>query len=188
MNEKSRTTCWSLNKNWYTVKMILQRQLIHSLHACTHTQQHSRTQHWILAQMAPNGLVIKGVMSCLWWRLCVPLPVIHFLSSCPFWRKTERKRERTKESQKEKKCMSGCLSFVPFPTHSQLHICHLNIRMIRENSKIRFAIGYWLFKHLSSKSADLSLCFDASNLNIIAYRCGFYLILCAINFRVIYFE
>lgn len=92
--QKSRTTCFSLN-SWHRseIKKKLQGQQIYSLHACSHTHKHSHTQHWILAKMAPNGLVIKG-----WCHVCdgdcVTLYQWSILASCPDARQKERKNKR----------------------------------------------------------------------------------------------
>lgn len=120
------------------------------VHTNTHTLTHSYTLHWILAQMAPSGLVIKGVMSYLWWRLCVPLPVIHFLSSCPYWHKAERKEER-----EERKCTF--IFFSPFPTDFQpTLILPLKCPFDKwKEAKIKLATASRLFKDLISKSVDL---------------------------------
>lgn len=98
--------------------------------------------------MTPSGLVIKGVMSCLWWRLCVPLPVIHFLSSCPYWHKAERKKQR-------KKVYEWTFLFHPFlhPTPGNFISAYDQWK----DSEIKIGAGSRLFKHLISKSADLCL-------------------------------
>lgn len=126
------------------------------MHTHTYTQTLMHTQHWILAQMAPNGLLIKGMMSCLWWRLCVPLPVIHFLSSCPYWHKAERKKEQNKDWKKESVWVD-IYFFYPFvyPPPSNILSAIKKSPWVAKCAKIKIAPESWLFKHLISKSADI---------------------------------
>ena len=98
------------------------------MHVCARTCTQTHVLQWIWAWKAPNGSGIKRMMSCLWWRLCVPLPIIHFSPSCPF----QQKEERITKQKKDKKYFSSLL-------------CYRNVTVIT-----RFLFGF-LFNWVGSQ-------------------------------------
>lgn len=146
--------------------------------ACMHAHVHTNTQTTALnfSTNGPQWVGYKGgdVMSVI--ETVCPSTSNPFLIQLSLLTQS-REKERTKRQNERQYKWTSLSLFIPFlfPTTSTLLYC---ISIIKTSlwfvkcAETKIATEFWLFKHLTLKSADL--CFDASNFNIIAYKLLFW--------------